>query len=155
MAYQANDDRRGQGKAELRARRPRRIDKEQRQSEILDSAFKLFAKKGFGATTIDDIAEQAGVAKGLVLFHFKSKEDVFQAVVRRAIPPLLDKLDINSFESGTDAVTLLREALRSVYQHLVANPHAKVILQLLIAEGHRFPNLKASIIPRSSHVAMP
>lgn len=143
MAHPAKDDQRGQAKAELRTKRPRRIDKEQRQSEILDAAFKLFAKKGFGATTIDDIAKQAGVAKGLVLFHFKSKEDVFQAVVRRAIPPLLDRLDINDFEDGTDAVNLLRETLHRVYQHLVANPHAKVILQLLIAEGHRFPKLKA------------
>jgi AcrR family transcriptional regulator len=139
MAIQAKDDRR----SVRRTPRPRRIDKEQRQSEILDAAFKLFAKKGFGATTIDDIAKQAGVAKGLVLFHFKSKEEVFQAVVRRAIPPLSDKLEMDDFESGADAVTLLRKALRSVYQHLVANPHAKVILQLLVAEGHRFPKLKA------------
>ena len=143
MAYQAKDGRRSQGKAELRAPRPRRIDKEQRQSEILDAAFKLFAKNGFGATRIDEIAKQAGVAKGLVLFHFKSKEDVFQAVVRRAIPPLLDTLAMDNFESGTDAVELLRETLHRVYQHLVANPHAKVILQLLVAEGHRFPKLKA------------
>jgi AcrR family transcriptional regulator len=143
MAYQAKHDRRDQGETELRARRPRRIDKERRQSEILDAAFKLFAKKGFGSTRIDEIAKQAGVAKGLVLFHFKSKEDVFQAVVRRAIPPLLDKLDMDGFESETDAVKLLREALHRVYQHLVVNPHAKVILQLLVAEGHRFPKLKA------------
>jgi AcrR family transcriptional regulator len=139
MTYQARDDRRSAPGAP----RPRRIDKEQRQSELLDAAFKLFAKNGFGATTIDDIAKQAGVAKGLVLFHFKSKEEVFQAVVRRAIPPLLDKLDMDDFKSGVDAVTLLRRALKSVYQRLLANPHAKVILQLLVAEGHRFPKLKA------------
>jgi AcrR family transcriptional regulator len=143
MAYLVGNEQRGRGNQKPVPRRPRRIEKEQRQSEILDAAYELFAKKGFGATRIDDIAKEAHVAKGLVLFHFKSKEEVFQAVVRRAIPVLLDKLDVGAPKSGTDAADILRQALRQVYHHLVENPQAKVILQLLTAEGNRFPTLRA------------
>jgi AcrR family transcriptional regulator len=57
---------------------------ERREATIRDicaSARKLFGAHGFAATTIDEIAAQAGVAKGAVYHHFPSKEDVFARVL--------------------------------------------------------------------------
>jgi len=125
------------------APRGRRLDRVQRQSEILDAAYELFAENGYGATTINDIATGAGVAKGLVLFHFKSKEGVFQAVVRRAIPPLLNRLDFTDSTDRQSARELFCSTMREVYHYLVESPEAKVIIRLLIAEGRRFPELNA------------
>ena len=48
---------------------------------IAAAARKLFAQKGFEATSIDEIAARAGVAKGAVYHHFASKEDVFALVL--------------------------------------------------------------------------
>jgi AcrR family transcriptional regulator len=48
---------------------------------ILAAAHKLFAAQGFEATSIDDIAVKAGVAKGAVYHHFSSKEDIFTRVL--------------------------------------------------------------------------
>jgi AcrR family transcriptional regulator len=48
---------------------------------ILAEARRLFTERGFEATSIDDIAEAAGVAKGAVYHHFASKEAVFQRVL--------------------------------------------------------------------------
>jgi len=45
------------------------------------AAQELFAKRGFAATTIDDIARRAGVAKGAVYHHFGSKEEIFERVL--------------------------------------------------------------------------
>ncbi len=45
------------------------------------AARELFAKKGFAATTMDDIASRAGVAKGAVYHHFGSKEEIFERVL--------------------------------------------------------------------------
>jgi AcrR family transcriptional regulator len=123
-----------------RARRP---DRERSQARILDAAYELFATKGFVATTITDIAEKAGVAKGLVLFHFKSKEDVFHEVIRRAIPTLLANLEAFNSTDTRSASELLADALRQVYLNLVRRPEAQAILRLLIAEGQRAPMLKA------------
>jgi AcrR family transcriptional regulator len=50
------------------------------QAAILKAARKLFGDGGFQATTMDDIASAARVAKGAVYHHFKTKEDVFEAV---------------------------------------------------------------------------
>lgn len=50
-------------------------------ADILAAARKLFASEGFDATSIDDIAANAGVAKGAVYHHFDSKEEIFTRVL--------------------------------------------------------------------------
>ena len=50
-------------------------------ADILGAARKLFAGEGFDATSIDDIAAKAGVAKGAVYHHFDSKEEIFTRVL--------------------------------------------------------------------------
>src|SRR4051812_44092620 len=64
------------------------------KTAILQAARKLFASNGFEATSIDAIAEEAGVAKGAVYHHFASKEELFtrvlegvQAEIAAAPPP--------------------------------------------------------------------
>src|SRR5258706_6256167 len=47
---------------------------------VMRAAQKLFESKGFSATTMDEIAAAAGVAKGAVYHHFPSKEELFEAV---------------------------------------------------------------------------
>src|SRR3984893_16936801 len=47
---------------------------------IVSAASKLFTARGFAATSIDDIASRAGVAKGAVYHHFESKEQIFARV---------------------------------------------------------------------------
>jgi AcrR family transcriptional regulator len=60
----------------------KRVDKEQRQAELLETAIGVFAKRGYQATTMDEIAEQAGVSKGMLYIYFKNKEALFGAVFR-------------------------------------------------------------------------
>ena len=51
--------------------------KKQRQMDIMKTALGLFSKKGYYATSIDDITREAGISKGLVYTYFKSKEEIF------------------------------------------------------------------------------
>lgn len=60
----------------------RKVDKEQRQAELLEAAIEVFARRGYQATTMDDIAERAGVSKGMLYIYFKNKEALFGAVFR-------------------------------------------------------------------------
>jgi AcrR family transcriptional regulator len=121
--------------------RRRRPDAEESQRKILDAAYELFADKGYGATTLNNIAARAGVAKGLVSFHFKTKEEVFQAVVRRAIPKLDRFVPIVPVDERGMACDLFCSMMKEVYRYLVEGSEAKVILRLLVAEGRRFPEL--------------
>jgi AcrR family transcriptional regulator len=48
-----------------------------RRSEIVEAAKKVFARRGYRCATVDDIAEQAGIAKGTLYLYFKSKEEIY------------------------------------------------------------------------------
>jgi len=64
-----------------------RVTKEanERKNEILDTAEKLFAVKGYEAATINDILEAVKIAKGTFYYHFKSKEEVLDAIIERHV----------------------------------------------------------------------
>ncbi len=56
-----------------------------RSTEILDAARRIFANKGFSATTVDDIAESANVAKGTIYLYYKSKREIYIAALKQGI----------------------------------------------------------------------
>ncbi|NWL89029.1 MULTISPECIES: TetR/AcrR family transcriptional regulator [unclassified Paenibacillus] len=58
-------------------------DAEERRNEILDAADELFAQKGFDGTSTNDILEKVGIARGTLYYHFKSKEDIMDALIDR------------------------------------------------------------------------
>ncbi|RXZ78687.1 TetR/AcrR family transcriptional regulator [Paenibacillaceae bacterium] len=58
---------------------------DERKNEILDAAEQLFGTKGYSKTTINDILQRVGIAKGTFYYHFQSKEEVMDAIVMRFI----------------------------------------------------------------------
>ncbi len=58
-------------------------DAAERRNEILDAANELFGKKGFDGTSTNDILEKVGIARGTLYYHFKSKEDIMDALIER------------------------------------------------------------------------
>jgi AcrR family transcriptional regulator len=56
---------------------------EERRNEILDVADELFGQKGFDGTSTNDILEKVGIARGTLYYHFKSKEDIMDALIER------------------------------------------------------------------------
>jgi AcrR family transcriptional regulator len=100
-------------------------------SAILAAGHKLFGSRGFEATSIDDIAAEAGVAKGAVYHHFKSKEEIFTRVlddVQARIaamppPPALRKI--------ADPLDLMAAAVL----HYLNTATAPGIKQILLMDG--------------------
>ncbi|MGC8229422.1 TetR/AcrR family transcriptional regulator [Pseudobacillus badius] len=66
-----------------------RKEAEVRKNEILDVADELFGKKGFDGTSTNDILEKVGIARGTLYHHFKSKEDIMDALIERYSDRLL------------------------------------------------------------------
>lgn len=56
---------------------------EARRNEILDAADELFGQKGFDGTSTNDILQKVGIARGTLYYHFKSKEDIMDALIDR------------------------------------------------------------------------
>jgi AcrR family transcriptional regulator len=86
--------------------------RETTRAAILAAARELFASQGFAATSVDDIAEAAGVAKGAVYHHFASKEAVFETVFEAASQSLVPRVieaagaapdELESIVRGTEA----------------------------------------------------
>jgi len=66
--------------ADLKSRQLRRAERAHR---ILDAAADLVQRYGYNKTTLDDLARQAGVAKGTLYLHWRSREEIFGALLRR------------------------------------------------------------------------
>jgi AcrR family transcriptional regulator len=101
--------------------------RELRRDQILHAALKVFAYKGLKATKIADIATQAGISQGLIHHYFPSKEDVFTAVVERAMTGALAAFDDLA---GVDSEPWERLALITgrMLQGLVIHPEYMLVL---------------------------
>lgn len=114
--------------------------KEDRPQEIADAAFEAFAENGYAATRIDDVAKRAGVSKGLTYLYYKTKEDLFKAVVRNVVVRRVDVLIglVDSTELSSDA--FLRGPMLDFMKKVPGSPVA-IVIRLLISEGSRHPDL--------------
>lgn len=65
-------------------------DPEDRKAEILDTSERLFTTKGYNRTTIIDILNEIGIAKGTFYYYFKSKEEVVDAIIMRIVDADVD-----------------------------------------------------------------
>ena len=87
---------------------------EDKRRLLLDAAVRVFARKGYHAARVGDIAEEAGVAYGLLYHYFSSKEEVLRNVFRETWRALI--ATIESVERGEDTP---REQLRKVAEILI------------------------------------
>ncbi|GEM_PF-731525 len=60
------------------------------REKILKAALECFAEKGFKETSVDEIAQKAGVSKGNIYWHFKSKFDIFMEIIREEVKKVHD-----------------------------------------------------------------
>lgn len=67
-------------------------DPEERKNEIIDTAKRLFASKGYQKTQVKDIVGEIGVAQGLFYYYFKSKEQVMEAVAKDYADGVIGKI---------------------------------------------------------------
>jgi TetR/AcrR family transcriptional regulator len=122
----------------LRAKHTRR--KEARPAELLEAALELFVVRGFAATRVEEVAAKAGVSKGTLFLYFKSKEDLFEAVVRENIGNQISQgfVEFENFEGS--ARDMLKFAMFSWWER-IGNTKASGICKLVMSEASNFPAL--------------
>jgi AcrR family transcriptional regulator len=118
----------------------RRERKDNRPQEIVDAAFEEFAAKGFAGTRLEDVAARAKVSKGLPYLYFKTKEELFKAVVRSVITSHFDVMREKMETTTLSTEAFLKGPFLAFIQELVGSKRA-FIARLLIAEGHKHPEL--------------
>lgn len=117
--------------------RPRAEDvKVSTPQRVLEAAELVFAEHGYGPAKLADIAERAGIRRPSLLYHFKSKEELYQATVQRAFSNLGAALQGAMLASGTFEERLLETAEQ--YATFLADNEqvARIVLrELLDSDG--------------------
>ena len=113
----------------------------QRLAEILEAGFEEFAQRGYAATRLEDVGERVNLTKGAIYLYFKDKEQLFKAVVRSVIQPVLQQVKnvSESFDGPTEE--LLRMLLMTFYREIARDLKRSRLLRVLVAEGPNFPEL--------------
>ncbi len=92
---------------------------DERRTEILDSATKLFSEKGYDSTSVTDIMNEVGIAKGTLYYHFKSKEEILDGIIERIKETLI-----------SNAKLVLEDESLNLYQKI-----SKALLSLQVQES--------------------
>jgi AcrR family transcriptional regulator len=106
----------------------------QTKSALLRAGRKLFATRGYEATSVRDITTLAEVNLGAVTYHFASKEALYHAVIEEITVPMRDRLAA-PLPDG-DALDLLEVFLRGNFEFLASNADLpRIVLHVLASEG--------------------
>jgi AcrR family transcriptional regulator len=112
------------GAARLATPAPRRrLPAGERRVAILDSALEVFARHGYHAASIDDIAASAGISKALIYEHFQSKRDLHAALLERHVGELFDVL-VESAATSEPGEVRLRAGVDAFLRFVESRPDA-------------------------------
>jgi len=115
----------------------RSIAQREKRRRLLDAAVRVFARKGYHASRVGDIAEEAGVAHGLLYHYFESKDAVLEAIFRETWGELLAAIrDVE--ESGLPAREQLRQVAAIILRSWKRRPD---VVRVLVREIARSPDL--------------
>jgi TetR/AcrR family fatty acid metabolism transcriptional regulator len=143
----------------------------ERRQEILDAAVRVFARKGFHAARVGDIAAEAGVAHGLLYHYFASKDELLETIFREAWAELLQAfrtaeetdepapeqlrkvcaIFLRTWRNTPELVTVLvREIARSgELQHRIEDVgEAFRVIERIVARGQERGELRRDVDPR-------
>ena len=129
--------------------------KDARPQELLAAALDLFVERGFASTRLEDVAKRAGVSKGTLYLYFANKEELFKAVVRDAMVPIIGEAEeiIAHFEGPSDE--LMRRVIMGWWQRS-GECKTSGIPKLIMAEAGNFPDIasfyKEEVIDRGSRM---
>ena len=111
------------------------------ETRIISSAEKLFFQKGKAGTSMQDIADDAGINRTLLNYYFRSKEQLFEAVYRKAMSSFIPNLAkvLHSDMPIEDFVPFL---IDTIIDAMIENPQIPIfVLQKLSSTPERMPQI--------------
>lgn len=93
--------------------------------KIFEASMELFAKKGYEATSVEEITSVVGVAKGTLYYHFSTKEEIFYFLVEEGMKLLKNSIDIktSNLEKSLDklkAIILIQIKVIKKYENFIS-----------------------------------
>ena len=117
------------------------VAREDRREQILGAATRVFAKRGFDACRVADIATEAGVAYGLLYHYFSSKDELLETIFRRTWTQMLDR--VNEIEQLDEpSREHIRRVAALVLRTWIRDPD---LVRVLVREITRSPQLQNEV----------
>jgi len=130
-----------------------RMTGKERREQLLDVGRALFAQKGFDGTSVEEIADKAGVSKPVVYEHFGGKEGLYAVVVDREVRRLLDR--ITASLQGNHPRDLLERAAGALLEYVETDTDGFRILvrdSPVASSGGTFASMISDIATQVEHV---
>jgi AcrR family transcriptional regulator len=102
------------GSASDTAVRPSTTGAQERVRQIVDAAAAVMSRQGYANTSMKDIAQEAGIAQGLIHYYFGSKEDLLVAVVRDQNLRMIAEVEAAMVEAGDDPLAQMWASVKSI-----------------------------------------
>jgi TetR/AcrR family acrAB operon transcriptional repressor len=97
---------------------------------IIDTAEKIFHKKGVSRTSLEDIADAAGVTRGAIYWHFKNKAELFEAMMERMSLPMEEMVERIGSSATADPLAAVRSCALGVLQRIASDPQTRRISEI-------------------------
>ena len=101
------------------------------RNRILDAAEHVFSEHGVSRTSLEDIAQAAGVTRGAIYWHFKDKSDLFAAMVNRVTLPMEAMVARSSDESVEDPIASLKACAVSALMRTATDPQVQRVFDVV------------------------
>lgn len=115
----------------------------QRRAQIIEATFFSIAVKGYSAITMQDIADAAGVSKGVIHYYFKNKEELFVSVLEKLIHEL-DEFTTLRLAEADAPVDRMRTMIAAVFEKCVENKKFHTVIMDFWAHATKHPVLRAA-----------
>jgi AcrR family transcriptional regulator len=108
---------------------------------LLEAAFRVFAMRGYRASSLEEVAAEAGLTKGAIYYHFDSKEDLLRRAVQHRHKTVFQEIESELASMDGPAAMKIRYALRQFWRHVLEEEWGHAFRLMLGEVGVEFPAL--------------
>ena len=107
-----------------------KLEAQATRSAILDAAERLFQQRGVSRTTLQHVAQAAGVTRGAIYWHFADKADLFNALVERVCQPVEQVSALTRPAPGESPLDALRRHLIDLFDRIAADAQVRRVFEI-------------------------
>jgi TetR/AcrR family acrAB operon transcriptional repressor len=118
---------------------------------ILDTAELVFERRGVSRTSLNEIAQAAGLTRGAIYWHFEDKADLFNAMMQRVVLPMEEAVTRSGSKELADPVEYVRQTFIDALRKTVRDPQVRRVFEIATHKVEYVDELKAV---RDRHLAV-
>lgn len=122
-------------------RRTKEEAAETRQA-LLDAALRVFSRQGYAATRLEDVAQEAGVTRGAIYWHFKSKADLYNTLVAEVSLRSDEVVERARAAAGDSPLDVLRRIMVGLLEFVEEDEQYRAVMELTILKTEVTPELE-------------